>query len=347
MSTLQRVRQMSQQEVAGIDPKNVSYYTLTDGTIVHIKNEDPGQARRRQFQRQNIYMSQAQKSNSKSKYNFKNQNIYTVKSSRFHSSNSVGKKRLYKRPRFITINQYQKKQPQYPPKKEQPQNEKKVQKQLNSSSRIIIRNKKSNNFLQPGDNYGYYNSNNPNYSRIRQNSICTCKSQMPVGYINYNAKLINGQVIDDQLIEQLELKYLTNSPYVTLNQFGGINKKQLYKLVQALPVPNTDDALYNQSNSQIIFKQYKSNNYIGRPQSVNIREKSFINQKYTQNDLNTSNGNFRYFNRNESQNGGQEEFQESVYQGGEEYYNTSFKVSNVSQRKSNVVGNSLYCSCSN
>lgn len=347
MNTLQKVRQISQEEVQGIDPKNVAFYTLTDGTIVHIKNEGSGVAQKRQFRRQNLNMSQNKKYTSKSKYNFKNQNIYTVKNSRYKSA---GRKRLYQRPKFITINQYRyqpKKQPQNQyQQKEQLKSEKKVQKKLNASSRVIIRNKRPNNILQPGANYGYYNSNNPNYSRNRQNPTCTCISQLPVGSINCNAKLINGQVVDEQLIEQLDLKYLTNSPYITLNQFGGINKKQLYKLVQAIPVPNNDNALYNLSNSQIIFNQSNINNYMGRSQSVNLKKKSFMKQKYSQNsDLNISNGNFRYYNRNQSQNGG-EGFQDNLYQGGE-YYNNSFKFSNASQVKSSVVGNSLYCSCSN
>ena len=108
MNALQKVSQMSQQEVQGIDPKNVAYYTLTDGTIVHIKDESSGQAPKRQFQRPNLNISQSRKSVSKAKY-FKNQNIYTVKNSRYQTSNSVGRKRLYQRPKFITIYQYQKK----------------------------------------------------------------------------------------------------------------------------------------------------------------------------------------------------------------------------------------------
>ena len=348
MNTLQKVRQMSQQEVQGIDPKNVAFYTLTDGTIVHIKNEGSRIGQKRILRRQNLNMSQNKKYTSKSKYNFKNQNIYTVKNSRYKSA---GRKRLYQRPKFITINQYR-----YQPKKQlqnqyqqkkQIQNEKKVQKKQNSSSRVIIRNKKPNNFLQPGANYGYYDSNNPNYSRNRQNPTCTCISQLPVGSINCNAKLINGQVVDEQLIEQLDLKYLTNSPYITINQFGGINKKQLYKLVQAIPVPNNDNALYNLSNSQIIFNQSNINNYMGRSQSVNLKKKKYMNQIYTQNsDLNISNGNFRYYNRKQTQNGS-EGFQGNYYQGGEEYYNNSFKFSNASQVRSTAVGNNLYCSCSN
>ena len=339
MNALQKVSQMSQQEVQGIDPKNVAYYTLTDGTIVHIKDESSRQAQKRQFKRPNLNISQSRKSASKTKY-FKNQNIYTVKNSRYQTSNSVGRKRLYQRPKFISIYQYQKKK-KLQPQTEQPQNEKKVQKKLNTSSRIIIRNKKPNNMLQPGDNYGYYDSNNPNYSGYRQTLTCICNSQIPFESINCNAKLIDGEVIDDQLIEQLQLKYLTNSPYITINQYGTINKKKLYKLVQAIPVPNTDNALYNQSNSQIIFKQYNNNNSLGRSQSVSFKKKSFMNKKYTQNSyLNSSNGNFRYYNRNQSQNGG-EEYQRNFYQGGDEYYNNSFKFSNASQ------GNNLYCSCSN
>ena len=274
----QKVRQLSQKEVEEIDVNDIAYYTLTDGTIVHIKNEGTGRPPKRSYQPKKQLMIKSKQANTYSKYKYQNQNTFSAKNKRVYTS--IGKNRTYQQPRsqFMTLNryrhQYQKNQKNQ--KKEQSKNEKNSQKKPLVSSRIITRTKRPGNILQPGDNYGYYVSGKQkslNYSQNQQrqlNNVCTCNNQMLLGSINCNAQLLNGQIVDNQLLDQLNLKYLSLSGNQIIN--GGVMKKQLYKLVEAIPTTLADVSLMQIQNLKTINCQHNLNNYIiGRSRSQNFR----------------------------------------------------------------------------
>ena len=135
----QKVRQLSQKEVEEIDVNDIAYYTLTDGTIVHIKNEGTGRPPKRSYQPKKQLMTKSKQANTYSKYKYQNQNTFSAKNKRVYTS--IGKNRTYQQPRsqFMTLNryrhQYQKNQKNQ--KKEQSKNEKNSQKKPLVSSRII------------------------------------------------------------------------------------------------------------------------------------------------------------------------------------------------------------------
>ena len=81
--------------------------------------------------------------------------------------------------------------------------------------------------LLPGDNYRYYISTEVgNTMENEEKPICTCKK-------GYNAQLIETEIGLIPL-EQLELKNLSMSQSQSFQQ--GQSRKQLFKLVQAIPI---------------------------------------------------------------------------------------------------------------
>ena len=146
----------------------------------------------------------------------------------------------------------------------------------NLDNMVQIQNEDNQNILQPGDNYGYYISGQERnivqphpqpQPQPQQQEYCTCNrqiSQRAQGILNYNAHLINAEATDSN-INQLGLKNISQFDNQTLQQ-GQINKRQLYKLVTAVPIIVRDNKRVksrNQKiNNQMHLHDYNSNTYM-------------------------------------------------------------------------------------
>ena len=318
MESYQKVCQMSREEAQKVDPNNVAYYTLTDGTIIHIKNETQKSP---QTRFKSVKQTIGQKRQTSTNYRNIYRNLNEASNSKRQFQTSVGKRKVYRQSQNILLNQNQ--------SQKQAQKEKTQQKKT-ITSKLYIRNKNRGNILQPGDNYGLY------ISGEKKNYIpkCTCNYQIQNGYINYNAKLVDTTIVDNQMINQLQLKCLIHS---LPNQREVIQKRHFYKLVEAIPIIVTNN------NTQANFEQYNNISYMpGRSRSQNFRKNLNMNQQYFQNIKKNDNLSKR-LTQNMSKYGNnsistyEEESQENKYQrGGDEFYNNiGFKNSQQS----------LYCTC--
>ena len=194
--------------------------------------------------------------------------------------------------------------------------------QQNQESNIQLQNE----MLQPGEKFGYYMPNEGgNIPQSQQ--LCTCEYQSPEGYLNYNAKLINVQVFHNQRLNQFKTLSLSNAQTFQQGQ-GQMKKRQLYKLVEAIPVRLSDIAgkqfINQNTNSQVYFQQNNTNTYITENASnQNTQKKIGIDsQTQIQNTQNQLNQNSASLNKeemaqNNQQQIEQQEYQENVYQGKE------------------------------
>ena len=180
--------------------------------------------------------------------------------------------------------------------------------------------------LQPGENYGYYMLNEGgNIPQSQQQ--CTCPLQSPQGYLNYNAKLINVQVYHNQRLNQFKSLTLSNAQTFQQGQ-GQMKKRQLYKLVEAIPVRLSDiygkQFINQNTNSQVYFQQNNTNTYMAEnAMNQNTQEEiGMASQTQIQNTQNQLNQNSVSLNKeemaqNNQQQFEQQEYQENVYQGEE------------------------------
>lgn len=156
--------------------------------------------------------------------------------------------------------------------------EEQVKKQFQNDSQ-------NKNILQPGENYGYYISKKrdniapPKQQQFQQKQKCTCSRQVPIGYMNYNAKLINLQIAENQIIGHLNMSNPSFPGPQFIQEGGPMKKVQLYKLVHAIPVRLSDNSgkqFVNQNtNSHINFQQY----HIQEKMGTNKRPMTQSNQK--------------------------------------------------------------------
>ena len=128
-------------------------------------------------------------------------------------------------------------------------------------------NKDNKQILQPGNNYEYYISNEDGKYFQAQEQLSSNNNQMPQGYLNYNAQLIDANAYNNLTLNQLQLKSLSLSGPQYF-RFGP--KRQLYKLVEAIP------ARANENNSsQVKFQQYNANSYIvDNSKYQNVKQKN-------------------------------------------------------------------------
>ena len=146
-----------------------------------------------------------------------------------------------------------------------------------SQSNISNQNKDNKQILQPGENYGYYISNEEGKYIQSQEKSSSNDNQMPQGYLNYNAQLINANAFNSLFLNQLQFKNLSLSGPQYF-RFGP--KRQLYKLVEAMPVRTNEN-----KSSQVKSQQYNANSYMVDnskyqfvKQEKNITSKEQLNQ---------------------------------------------------------------------
>lgn len=366
MEGTNNVRIISQKEASEIDANNVEYYTLTDGTIIHIKREgeeglligNKNQDQQIIDQNQEIEGEVQQVQNQ-----LDNQNA--------EIQASLESNQINEQDNNYFSNQYQ--------QQSQIQTQKQIltgsknQYQMNAEYNSNRQYKENREILQPGNNYGYYVSGvNRNISQKQyQTQKCTCNHNMAQGH--YNAHLINAQIGQKYLISQLGLKNLALSGPQFFQQ-GQIRRK-LYKLVEAYPIRIRNQNTDIQINSQ----QYNSNSYLIEKSNQNMKHKlemnmnsqekinqnNFIQNKTVQNaslsqrieennQKNEMNSNrfeqseqmedYCTCEQNHSQMQQEYQFQEKEYQEGEgeelndqniEYCNCELKYSEISQGKGN------------
>lgn len=325
MEDSQKVRQMTQKEVSQVDASQVAYYTLTDGTIVKIKREGENvEAGQSQNEPQYIVQNQgveeqvlAQNENlSPEKYqvnpnamelNQMNQQEQNTLSNQYQDQVQIESQQQQYLNQEQNMNNYQMNtnveyQNQNPQQQFVNERENVYNYQINTNSNPGIPMQTQNNqmmqsILQPGDNYVYYNSNERNNIIRPQPQICTCTCahQMPPmqqGLLNGNANLINAQETVNQM-NQLGLKLCT--PFGLPMYQQGQTRRQLYKLVTAVPVKLSDITgvrlMDQKTNSQIHFHTYNANTYmVGNTKHQNDLRRMGMNVQ-NQNQLNLNNYN--------------------------------------------------------
>ena len=162
---------------------------------------------------------------------------------------------------------------------------KEIQTSLETNSLNQIQNQEV--ILQPGENYGYYISNKPrNSSQYQQKQIYSYNSPLNQGYLNYNAILVDAKVAQDHSLDNLEFRDLSQSGPQTF-QPGLVKKRQLYKLVEAVPITLTNYAESKYSsrniNSQRNFKNYNNRTFMtGKRKYQNMRKNFGMNYYNTQ-----------------------------------------------------------------
>lgn len=264
------VRFISQKEASQIDANNVDYYTLTDGTIIHIKREgEEGQLigeKNQGQEQQKIAQSQEIEGEGQQIQNqFINQNIEIQNST---ESNQ--------------INQQYQQQSQIKTQNQQILTESENQYQINGQINSNLKYQGKEEILQPVNNDGYFNRNIPQ----NQNQQCTCNHNISQGY--YNAQLIDAQIGQKYIISQLGLKNLALSGPQFCQQ-GQIRRRQLYKLVEAYPIRINDIMRNQNTNVQINSQQYNSNTYLTEQSRYqNMKQKMEMNMN-SQEQINQNN----------------------------------------------------------
>ena len=279
MEPIQKVRQISQKEVREIDANNVDFFTLTDGTIVRIKSEgETSYGSGNQIKGGKPNLTQINEISGEEGINSKE-----IKASKEESN------QMNQQEQNILSSQYQ--------QKVQIQNQQvsnikenfQVKTNLTSGNEAIDQN--SDEILQPGDNYGYYISNDGgNIIQTKKNQKCTCNHQLPQGAFLYNAHLIDAEIIENQLVNELELKNLSQSETQIFQQ-GPTKRKKLFKLIEAIPIIINDignqATNQNTTNTQINFQQSNINTLdVEKYRLQNMKQKMGMNyqtQFYQQN----------------------------------------------------------------
>lgn len=160
--------------------------------------------------------------------------------------------------------------------------------ELNSNASRQMQNQARNSkvILNPGENYGYYMSNEGENVYQSQQNLESNYYQAQQDYLNYNAKLIDAQTCDYQILNQLQLKNLSLSG-PTFFRYGP--KRQLYKLVTAIPVRiNNSTGTTLKSNTQVNVQQYNTymannskNQGLKQEAGMDYKEKEKLNQNKT------------------------------------------------------------------
>lgn len=275
MEPIQKVRQISQKEAREIDANNVDFFTLTDGTIVRIKGEgEASYGSGAQIKEGQPILSQINKISGEEGINSKE-----IKAS-IEESNQM--KQIEHN---ILTRQYKQKvqvQNQQVSNIREEENNFQVKTSLTSGNEALGQN--TDEILQPGDNYGYYISNNGgNIIQTQKIQRCTCNHQLPQGAFLYNAHLIDAEIIENQLVNELELKNLSQSETQIFQQ-GPTKRKKLFKLIEAVPIVITDigkqSMNQNTTDTQINFQQSNSNTYaVEKYRLQNMKQKMGMNYK--------------------------------------------------------------------
>ena len=283
MEESQKIRKITQKEASQINANDIAYYTLTDGTIVHIKREEEGTSGTDQLQNVQQFAGENNFPGAEEQPLVQNQNELDQQYQEIE--NTTEDNQVIQQEQNIASNEYQEQvkmesqiQNQEQQFLEEGQNINNLALNSNLDNMVQIQNEDNQNILQPGDNYGYYISGQERnivkpqtqtqpqpQPQLQQQEYCTCNrqiSQRAQDLLNYNAYLINAQE-NDSHINQLGLKNISQLDNPTLQQ-GPINKRQLYKLVTAVPIivkDNKYESRYQKMNNQMHLHDYNSNTY--------------------------------------------------------------------------------------
>lgn len=144
-----------------------------------------------------------------------------------------------------------------------------------SQTNLSNQNKDNKPILQPGENY-YISNEEGKYIQSQEKSSSN-DNQMLQGNLYYNAQLINANALNGLLLNQLQFKNLSLSGPQYF-RFGP--KRQLYKLVEAVPVRTNAN-----NSSQVKSQQYNANSYMvdyskyqNEKQKKNMTSKEQLNQ---------------------------------------------------------------------
>ena len=226
-----------------------------------------------------------------------------------------------------------------------------IQTTLENKSLNQIQNQ--DEILQPGENYGYYISGNGgNFVQNQQRQIYSYNIPVNKEYSNYNAYLINAKAIQDQSLDQLELRDLSQSGAQTF-QPGLYKKRKLYKLVEAVPVTlsNYEDKKYISRNisSQRNFENYNNKIFmLGRRRHQNMRNRmdmnyynpQFYQSKYGYNNKKKRLRRMAHYNRQYDQYGN------NFYNYGQEYQEGDYQNPELQEENQNENGqNNEFCEC--
>ena len=132
---------------------------------------------------------------------------------------------------------------------------------------LTNQNQDNEQILQPGENCGFYISNESGkYSHSQENlSLNDYQSQ---DFLNYNAQLIDADAYNNLELNQLQFKNLALAGPQYF-RFGP--KRQLYKLVEAIPVKTN---INNSSQDKVNSYMVNNSNY----QNVNMASEEQLNQ---------------------------------------------------------------------
>ena len=289
MDKSENVVKISLEEASKIDANEIAFYTLTDGTIIRVKREGE-EAYGEQSQGQDKNISQKQNVQSSSKKN----NIY-IQEQKAELQNNYEANQMSQQ---SSSNKYQE-QSQIQNQQVLSSSENENNLQINSG--IQENAQYSGQILQPGVNYGYYISGGDaqrNYVQKQQIQY----NQQPQGFLSYNAKLINAEICDDQLFNQLNLQNLSLSGAQIVQQGGQFKKRQLYKLIHAIPVNLSELTGTETINTQMSMQQYNNDTYrVEKLRHQNFKQKMGMNSQ-GQNNYNLNAGKNFSFNTNYLQN---------------------------------------------
>lgn len=289
MENSENVVKVSLEEASKIDANEIAYYTLTDGTIIRVKREGE-EAYGEQSQGQEKNISQKQNVQSRAKKS----NIY-IQEQNAELQNSYEANQMSQQ---SSSNKYQE-QSQFQNQQVLSSSENKNNSQINSGMKTNVQY--SEQILQPGVNYGYYISggddqgNHVQRQQIQNNQQSQC-------FLSYNAKLINAEVCDDQLFNQLNLQNLSLSGAQIVQQGGQFKKRQLYKLIHAIPVNLNELSGEQTINTQMSMQQYNNDTYkVEKLRHQNFKQKMGMNYQ-GQNNYNINVGKNFSFKDNYLQN---------------------------------------------
>lgn len=346
---------MTQKEANQIDANDIEYYTLTDGTIIHIKGEDKNDNKNDPELQSEDQLIPQKKQNKD--INIQSQNQLLEENNKDQTSieqtNQISHQEQEQNQNIIS-NQYQyQEESQMRVRKKQilnyNQNHNNFQKNNDLTSGIQIQSREEE-ILEPGKNYGYFtsnkikkNTNNYKTKLFKKNKVCGCNHILAEGYINVNAQLINAEVSQDPILEQLELKDLVDSGPQSYSE-GPLVKRQFYKLIEAVPIEFEDiygNLLLNQKNKNnmvLNLQQYNYNTYIvekSRSKKQNINQAKEQNYKArTYQNIYRHNYNYNYspVNRHLNNQKNMQQNQQYIHYDNDRYYN-NHQIKTVKQSK--------------
>lgn len=291
----EKYQQISQQEAKDIDTNKVSYYTLLDGTVVYVKKDGEAgegspvqgsEAIRKEEQEllsQNKSNSVEAQIQSQNEQNIElNKDIYTSESNQINQQqNTLSSQEFQDQGQIQTQSQNQ--QILTGSENENAQ----LNTEINTDTNNVIQsqNRRQNNqvILQPGDNFAYSSIRMENKTQQKpQIQMCpTCNYNFsmqkgPGQFVAFNAKLIEAhpQGFNGRLYKVQNLQPFSQSQTQLFPK-----KRQLYKLIEAVPIKVSGMNLVNR-NTNTKLNLVNSNSYTYLVENTNNNRSTFNSNQY-------------------------------------------------------------------